>query len=55
MSPASTPSPATPFIPPIIVERDDGLYQIGFDDSAPGPFESRQFAESVAAQRGASS
>jgi hypothetical protein len=33
---------------PLIVERDDGRYQIGLDDDAPGPFESRGFAESVA-------
>jgi hypothetical protein len=33
-----------------VIQRDDGQYQIGFDDSAPGPFESRQFAESVAAR-----
>jgi hypothetical protein len=40
---------ATPLIPaPLIVERDDGRYQIGLDDDAPGPFESRGFAESVA-------
>jgi hypothetical protein len=24
------------------VERDDGSYQLGLDDDAPGPFESRQ-------------
>jgi hypothetical protein len=37
------------FAPPlIVVERDDGRYQIGLDDDAPGPFESRRFAESVA-------
>jgi hypothetical protein len=36
--------------PPLIVERDDGRYQLGLDDDAPGPFESRRFAESVAAR-----
>jgi hypothetical protein len=37
---------------PIIVERDD---QIGLNDDAAGPFESRQFAESVASQSGGAS
>ena len=32
----------------LIVQRDDGRYQIGIPDDAPGPFESRQFAEAVA-------
>jgi hypothetical protein len=31
-----------------IVERDDGRFQIGFADDAPGPFESREFALRVA-------
>jgi hypothetical protein len=31
-----------------IRQRDDGLWQIGFDDSGPGPFETREFAMSVA-------
>jgi hypothetical protein len=31
-----------------VIERDDGQYQIGLGDAAPGPFESRAFAESVA-------
>ena len=49
----SAPSAGTPFIPsPLIAERDDGLFQIGFDDEmAAGPFESRQFAEAVRLQR----
>jgi hypothetical protein len=36
-----------------VVERDDGLWSIGWDDNAPGPFESRSFAEAVAARRAA--
>jgi hypothetical protein len=35
---------------PRVVERDDGLYQIGLHDDAAGPFESRKFAETVAAK-----
>ena len=31
-----------------IVERDDGQFQIGLGDNAPGPFPSRKFAEMVA-------
>jgi hypothetical protein len=31
-----------------IYQRDDGLWQIGVDDGGPGPFESREFAMSVA-------
>jgi hypothetical protein len=31
-----------------VYQRDDGLWQIGVDDSGPGPFESRAFAQSVA-------
>jgi hypothetical protein len=34
--------------PPLVYQRDDGRYQVGLDLDAPGPFESRQFAESVA-------
>jgi hypothetical protein len=42
---------AMPSIPTqLIIERDDGRYQIGLHDDAPGPFESREFAEAVAAQ-----
>jgi len=38
--------------PPIIVERDDGKFQIGIsDEGAPGPFETRSFAQAVAKQR----
>jgi hypothetical protein len=31
-----------------IQQRDDGLWSIGFGDDAPGPFETREFALSVA-------
>ena len=31
-----------------VYQRDDGLWSIGFDDNAAGPFESREFALSVA-------
>jgi hypothetical protein len=34
--------------PADIYQRDDGLWSIGSGDDAPGPFESRQFALSVA-------
>jgi hypothetical protein len=33
-----------------VIERDDGLFAIGWGDDAPGPFESRQFAAAVAAK-----
>jgi hypothetical protein len=36
------------------IERDDGRWSTGLHDDGPG-FESRRFAESVAAQSGASS
>jgi hypothetical protein len=41
--------------PPLIIERDDGRYQIGLNDDAAGPFESRLFAEAVAARFSVSS
>jgi hypothetical protein len=41
-------SPA--FVIPLIIERDDGKWSVGFDDDALGPFESRLFAEAVAAK-----
>jgi hypothetical protein len=45
----SASASATPFINPrLVVEREDGLFQIGWHDDAAGPFESRAFAESVA-------
>jgi hypothetical protein len=31
-----------------IVQRDDGMWSIGLTDDAPGPFETRSFAEAVA-------
>jgi hypothetical protein len=31
-----------------IVQRDDGMFSIGWHDNAAGPFETRAFAESVA-------
>ena len=37
--------------PAIIVERDDGRFQVGFSDDAPGPFETRAYASAVAKQR----
>ena len=40
--------------PAIIVERDDGLFQIDIGDDAPGPFASRSFALAVAALEGRS-
>jgi hypothetical protein len=33
-----------------IVQRDDGLWSIGWHDGAAGPFESRRFALAVAAR-----
>jgi hypothetical protein len=42
--------PIMPLVPsPPIVPRDDGLFQIGIGDEAPGPFPSREFAHAVAA------
>lgn len=46
--PTSNPLPATT---DQIVEHDDGFFQIGWHDDAPGPFESRAFAQAVAAVR----
>ena len=40
---------AAPPVVPDIVQRDDGMFAIGWHDDAPGPFESRQFALAVAA------
>jgi hypothetical protein len=31
-----------------VVQRDDGTFAIGWHDDAPGPFETREFAEAVA-------
>jgi hypothetical protein len=33
----------------LVVERDDGLWSIGFDDNAAGPFQSHRHAEAVVA------
>jgi hypothetical protein len=30
-----------------VVQRDDGKWALGWHDEAPGPFESRRFAEVV--------
>ena len=40
----------TPFVmsPPLVIQRDDGRWSIGWHDDAPGPFESRQHAADVA-------
>ena len=38
---------------PPIIQRDDGLFQIGWDDDAAGPFASRRHAKSVAAKAAA--
>ncbi|MHC2247833.1 hypothetical protein [Bradyrhizobium elkanii] len=35
-----------------IVQRDDGLFQLGTGDDAPGPFESRNLAAAVALSAG---
>ena len=35
-------------LPPEIFLRDDGQFQLGHGETAPGPFPSRQFAETVA-------
>jgi hypothetical protein len=40
----TAPVPATPVI---IVERDDGMFAVGWHDAA-GPFPTRLFAEAVA-------
>lgn len=38
--------------PPLVVERDDGKFQVGIDDeTAAGPFDSRAHAESVRLQQ----
>jgi hypothetical protein len=38
-----------------VVQRDDGKYQLGIHDDAPGPFESRAFAQAVVDQQQVSS
>jgi hypothetical protein len=37
-------STTAPIEPPFIIERDDGRYQLGMNDDADGPFESRRHA-----------
>jgi hypothetical protein len=37
--------------PELICQRDDGGFQLGWGDDAPGPFPSREFAEAVAVSR----
>ncbi len=32
------------------MQRDDGMFALGWHDGADGPFESRMFAEAVAAK-----
>jgi hypothetical protein len=41
-----------PALSNLIVERDDGLFEIGFGDNAAGPFETRTFAAAVASRGG---
>jgi hypothetical protein len=36
--------------PPLVVERDDGMFEIGIETDPEGPFPTRRFAESVAAR-----
>jgi hypothetical protein len=44
--------PPAPVVPPdAIVQRDDGRYQLGLADDAPGGFPTRQFAQAVAARQ----
>jgi hypothetical protein len=33
-----------------VVERDDGMWSLGWHDDTPGPFPTRRFAEAIAAQ-----
>ena len=42
------PIPTTECPRAIVVERDDGLFQIGLSDDAHGPFPDRAFAQAVA-------
>ena len=43
-----SPMIAAPSPPPDIVERDDGMWSIGWHDDAAGPFRTRDFAVAVA-------
>jgi hypothetical protein len=52
---AATPATAAcgdpaPQLLPDIIEREDGLFQLGLCDDAAGPFETRQHAVDVAAR-----
>jgi hypothetical protein len=44
--------PAPPAPPPDVVQRDDGLFGLGWHEDAPGPFPTMQFAAAVAARQG---
>ena len=47
--PRKLPEQVIPISPaPEVVQRDDGMFQIGWHDEAAGPFESRTFAQAVA-------
>jgi hypothetical protein len=35
---------------PLICQRDDGMFALGWHDDAPGPFASRQHAEAASAR-----
>jgi hypothetical protein len=46
---AKGPLSAVTNVPPRqIIQRDDGRFAIGLTDDAPGPFETRRFAEAIA-------
>jgi len=45
---ADLPMVPAPQLLPDIVQRDDGMWSIGWHDDAPRPFESRQHAADVA-------
>jgi hypothetical protein len=49
--PHKSAEPPASVQPTDIFERDDGMFQIGLADDAPGPFESRSFAEAVRLSR----
>jgi hypothetical protein len=36
--------------PPLVIQRDDGMWSIGWHDDAAGPFASRKQAADVAAR-----
>ncbi|MDR6303982.1 hypothetical protein GGQ85_001681 [Nitrobacter vulgaris] len=38
---------------PLVIQRDDGLFALGWHEGAASPLESRSFAEAVAARRAA--